>query len=178
MKLWRRLMLVSAISGMVLLANGCATPDVNPQAPRPGRGYVDLFTQPKTNVWWKVDVFDSRRQDYKEFTAQFKAPEQAIFRVEARPGSYKTRISFVNQAIQAPAEVEVEVRDGMITPVEIKLNQGGSSYVRVVEDRARSGFRTARRNEVTDYPQQLWEISATAQPPIPYVPKENTAYWK
>ena len=178
MKPLRRLILLCAVSGLLLLTNGCASPDVNPQAARSGRGYVDLFTRPKTDVWWKVDVFDARQQNYKEFTAQFKTPEQAVFRVEARPGRHKARIGFVNQAIEAPAEVEVEVREGMITPIEVKLAQGGSSYVRVVEDRARSGYRTAGRNRVTDYSQPLWQISATVQPPVPYTPKANTAYWK
>jgi hypothetical protein len=178
MKLWPSVMLLCATSGILLLANGCASPDVNPQAPRPGRGYVDLYTQPKTNVWWKVDVFDSRKQDYKEFTAQFKAPEQAIFRVEARPGPHKARISFVNQAVEAPADIEVEVREGMITPVQVKLNPGDTTYVREVDDRARSGFRNAGRNQVTDYSQRRWLISAKAQPPVPYTPKENTGYWK
>ena len=104
--------------------------------------------------------------------------EQAIFRIAARPGPHKARISFVNQAVEAPAEVEVEVREGMITPVQVKLDKGDTSYVRVVDDRARSGFRNASRNQVTDYSQQRWQISATAQPPVPYTPKENTAYWK
>jgi hypothetical protein len=167
-----------AISGLLLFGNGCASPDVNPGSPRPSRGYVDFFTQPKDDVWWKVDVFDSRKQDYKEFTAQFKAPGQAIFRVEARPGRHKGRISFVNQAIEAPAELEVEVREGMITPVEVKVSMGGSSYVRTVEDRMRSGFNAGGRNKVTDSEQQLWQISATALPPVPYAPKESTAYWK
>jgi hypothetical protein len=166
------------LSGFLLLGNGCASPDVNPQAPRLGRGYVDLFTQPKEDVWWKVDVFDCRKQDYKEFTAEFKAPRNGILRVEAQPGPHKGRISFVNQAIEAAAEVDVDVREGMITPVEVKLSKGGSSYVRTVEDRARSGFNTAGRSKVSDSPQQLWQISATALPPIPYVPKPNTAYWK
>ena len=178
MKLWWSLTLLCAMTGILVLANGCASPDVNSQAPRPGRGYVDLFSQPKTDVWWKVDVFDTRTESYKEFTAQFKAPEQAIFRIAARPGPHKARISFVNQAIEAPAEVEVEVREGMITPVQVKLDKGDTSYVRVVDDRARSGFRNAGRNQVTDYSQQRWQISATPQPPVPYTPKENTAYWK
>ncbi|HVM50538.1 MAG TPA: hypothetical protein VMU04_21105 [Candidatus Acidoferrum sp.] len=178
MKLWRRVTLLGAITGPLLFACGCAGPDVNPSSPHPGRGYVDLFTQPKKDVWWKVDVFDARQQGYKEFTAEFKAPGQEILRVQARPGVHKARISFVNQAIQAPAEVEVEVREGMITPVEVKLTEAGSSYVRDVEDRAVSGFRTAGRNKVTDYPQQVWQITATALPPIPYTPKENTTYWK
>jgi hypothetical protein len=155
-------------------ASGCATPDVDPTAARAGRGYVDLYTVPKTEAWWKVDVFDPRRQGYKEFTAQFKAPGEGILRVEARPGSHKARISFVNQAIEAPAEVEVEVRAGMITPVKVTLETGDSTYVRVVDDRARD----VHRNKVTDYQQQRWKISAAAQSPVPYTPKGQTAYWK
>jgi hypothetical protein len=156
------------------LVTGCATRDVNPPATRPGRGYVDFYTVPKAEAWWKVDVFDPSRQDYKEFTAQFKAPGAGIFRVEARPGRYKARISFVNQPVEAPAEAEVEVREGLITPVRVTLNKGDSTYVRVVDDRARD----AHRNKVTDYQQQRWQISAVAQPPVPYTPKERTAYWK
>ena len=156
------------------LVAGCATRDVNPPATRAGRGYVDLYTVPKTEAWWKVDVFDPGRQGYKEFSADFKAPAEGIFRVEARPGRYKARISFVNQAIEAPAEVEVEVREGLITPVQVTLNQGDSTYVRVVEDRVKNVYR----NKATDYQQQRWRISALAQPPVPYTPKEQTAYWK
>jgi hypothetical protein len=178
MKPLLRFGLLLPLAGILLLAGGCASPDVNPQAAQPGRGYVDLFTQPKTNVWWMVDVFDPRKQDYKEFTAQFQAPEQGIFRVQARPGRHKAKISFVNQAVEAPAELEVEVREGMITPVEVKLHQGDKTFVRVVDDRGRSGFRTAGRNQVNDYSQSRWQISAMALPPIPYTPKEKTSYWK
>jgi hypothetical protein len=178
MKLWRSLMLLCAISGILLFGDGCASPDVNPKAPGPGRGYVDLYTQPKSDVWWKVDVFDTRTQGYREIIAQFKAPEQGIFRMAFRPGPCKARVCFVNQAVEAPAEIEIEVRKGMITPVQVKLGQGDTSYVRVVADRGRSGFRNAGRNQVTDYAQQRWQISAAAQPPVPYIPKEDTAYWK
>jgi hypothetical protein len=156
------------------LACGCASLDVDPPAARAGRGYVDLYTVPKTESWWKVDVFDPRRQGYKEFTAQFKAPAAGIFRIEARPGSHKARVSFVNQAIEAPAELEVELREGMITPVQVTLKEGDSTYVRVTDDRARD----VHRNKVTDYQQQRWRISAVAQPAIPYTAKRNTAYWK
>jgi hypothetical protein len=156
------------------LACGCATPDVDPTTAQAGRGYVDLYTVPKTEVWWKVDVFDPGRQGYKEFTAQFKAPSEGILRVEARPGRHKARVSFVNQAIEAPAEVEVEVREGMITPVKVTLEQGDTTYVRVTEDRARD----VHRNKVTDYQQQRWRISAAAQPLVPYTAKQDTAYWK
>jgi len=169
---------VLGLLGLWLMAGGCASPDVNPRTARTDRGYVDLFTQPKADVWWKVDVFDSRNQAFKEFTAQFKAPAQAIFRVEARPGRHKALISFVNQAVEAPAQVEIEVIAGMITPVEVKLEKGDSSFVRVVEDRARSGFATAGRNKATDYSQERLRISATVLPPVAYSPKENAAYWK
>jgi hypothetical protein len=178
MSLLRSLIQHGARCGLFLLLAGCAAPDVNPPSARIGRGYVDLYTQPKDDVWWKVDVFDTRKEGYQEIAAEFKAPGQSILRLQARPGRYKARISFVNQGVEAPAEVEVEVREGMVTPVEVKLEKGGSSYVRVVQDRARSGFRTAGANRVTDYSQPLWQLSATAQPAVPYLPKQSTAYWK
>jgi hypothetical protein len=159
---------------LVGLVAGCATRDVNPPATRAGRGYVDLYTVPKTEAWWKVDVFDPARQGYKEVSAEFKAPGEGIFRVEARPGRYKARISFVNQAIEAPAEVEVEVREGMITPIQVTLKEGDTTYVRIVEDKVKDLYR----NKATDYHQQRWRISALAQPPVPYAPKGQMAYWK
>ena len=157
------------------LASGCATRDLNPETARAGLGYVDIFSQPKMEAWWKVDVFDAANQSYKEFTAQFNAPEQDIFRVEARPGRYKARITFVNQAVEAPAEVDVEVRAGMITPIQITAVEGGSSYVRVVEDRAGG---PALRNKVTDQPQRLLRLSALVQSLSPYAPKQSMNYWK
>jgi hypothetical protein len=163
------------LSALLLgFAAGCATRDVNPQATRAGRGYVDFYTVPKTEVWWKVDVYDPHHQKYKELTAQFKPPAEGIFRIESRPGRLKARLWFVNQSIEAPAEIEAEVREGMITPIRVTLNEGDSTFVRIVEDRARNVYR----NRAVDYEQQRWRISAVAQPPVPYTPKERTAYWK
>jgi len=55
-----------------------------------------------------VDVFDPKRQGYKEFTAQFKAPVKAFSVSRRGPVAIRRAISFVNQAIEAPAELEVE----------------------------------------------------------------------
>jgi len=78
---------------------------------------------------------------------------------------------------EAPAEVEVEVREGMITPSRSSWTRANSSYVRVVDDRARAGFRTAGRNQVTDYSQQ----SAGGIPHRPAAKvlyaQGNAAYW-
>ena len=79
--------------------------------------------------------------------------------------------------MEAPAEGEVEVIAGMITPVQVTLEKGDTAYVRTVEDRARSGFATAR-NAVTDSDQTRWKISSKALPPIPYAPKQDMNYWK
>lgn len=158
--------------GLALLASGCAGPDVNPTSARTGRGYVDLYSQPKADVWWKVDVFDTRGQAYREFTAQFHSAGSDIFRIEARPGSYKARISVVNGAVEAPAEVEVDVREGMITPIRVTGAVAGEGSFQVKEDRLR--WEASR---VRDYPQRIWRISASAQPPVPYAPKEDMRYW-
>ena len=159
---------------MLLLLGGCASPDHNQSTPRTGRGYVDLFTDPKEDVWWKVDVFDAAGGNYKEFTAQFEAPAGGILRVEAKPGSHKARISLVNRALEAPADIEVVVRDGMVTPVRVKLEPAGTSYVRTVEDRGNAVVR----NKVTDEEHKRWKLAVTTEPPRPYATKENSAYWK
>jgi len=158
----------------LMALGGCATRDVNPQTAKPGRGYVDFYTQPKTESWWKVEVFDAAKQTYREFSAEFKGPEEDIFRVEAPPGRYRARIAFVNRFTEAPAEVEVAVRAGMITPVPVALEMAGASNIRTVEDRAGGSLR----KKVTDRPETVWKISAAAKAALPYAPKAQMAYWK
>lgn len=173
MKLWQMLAWVGAGGGLLLLASGCASPDVNPKSARSGRGYVDLYTVPKSDVWWKVDVFLKQEQTFKEFTVEFKAPDQDILRVEARPGWHKARIAFVNAVVEAPAEIDVEVREGMITPIRVAMEPAGTTFTQSREDRVRW-----EESRVKTYDQQVWKISATAGAPVPFAPKESTAYWK
>lgn len=160
-------------SGLLLFAAGCASTDVNPAAARAGRGYVDFYTQPRTESWWKVDVFQTATQTYKPFAAEFNGPAGGIYRVEAPPGRYKIRVSFVNRFVESPAGLEVEVQDGKVTPVEVTLANAGTGQRRVVEDRAGGSLR----NKVTDQPDTIWRISATARPPVSYTPKAATSYW-
>jgi hypothetical protein len=178
MKAQRLLPAILNLALLALLAAGCASRDVNPAMARSDRGYVDLYTVPKSDVWWLVDVYDARDKTYKEFTAQFKTPEQSIFRVEAKPGRHKALISFVNRPVEAPAEGEVEVVAGMITPVRVTIEKGDASYVRTVDDRVRSGFSTAGRNSVVDSVEERVVITSKALPPIPYAPKAQMDYWK
>jgi hypothetical protein len=174
MKSPRFLPLLSVFCGLTWLVSGCASVDVDPKEPRSDRGYVDLFTEPKIDAWWQVEVFDPQRGSYREFTAQFNSPQFGIFRVAARPGLHKARIRFVNHALESPAEVEVDVKAGRITPIQVTIDEAGSTNVRVVDDRV----HPTRRNPVTDYPQALWRIAAVALPPTPYRPKAETSYWK
>ena len=173
MKLWPTVVCLGVGAGLLLIVSGCASPDVNRSAARSGRGYVDLFTVPKSDVWWKVDVFLKQEQAFKEFTVEFQAPEKDILRVEARPGWYKARITFVNAAVEAPADIEVEVREGMITPIRVTMEPAGTTYSRSREDRLR--WQSAR---VRTYDQKLWKISAAVEAPVPFAPKENADYWK
>jgi len=164
---------LAAVLVIFLFTPGCASLDQNPRSARPGRGYVDLYTDPKVGVWWKVDVYDSRGNAYRQYTAELKAPALGILRLEAKPGRYQARISFVNAAVEAPAEVEVEVSEGAVTPIRVTGEAGGESFVRMAEDRLRW-----ERSRTTDYAQTVWRITATTQAPVPYAPKESIAYWK
>jgi hypothetical protein len=161
------------ITSLLLATIGCKSTDINPGSCRPGRGYADLFTEPKEDVWWQVDVFDTQEQGYKEFTAQFETPQFSIFRVEARPGKHKARIELVNRIVESPVELEVDIREGMITPIRVTMTPAGTSEVRVREDRARW-----QRSRVRQYGEQMWKLSAKTEPPIPYAPKQSMTYWK
>src|SRR6266481_4554145 len=112
---------VMAVAGC--LGGGCASANVNPQVPRANTGYVDYFADSGEDLYWEVQQFDASTQQFKKTFSRPDAAKDGFLRLAFRPGHYQFRISFLNQVITQPAFVEVDILDGLITPVRVQLTE-------------------------------------------------------
>jgi hypothetical protein len=161
-----------------LLAFGCASPDVNPKSPRSHTGYVDLYANITNALSWDVQRFDTRTKDFGPVYFDLDPLEGRILRLAFAPGTYRLRVGFLNGIVRDPGVVEVEVRDGEITPIEVKLSKAGVSSVRT-KDTSVGGTtfgRYGRRTKIGSYEGASYRVTAVAAPPVPYQPKDLMPY--
>ncbi len=158
-----------------LWLTGCATRNVNPPQARANTGYVDLHVDPAEELWWEVARFDESTRSFKSVFSEFEPPPGGVLRLAFAPGRHRLRVTFLNRVIAKPTEVEVEVLDGKITPVLVTLTEAGATLVRTTQEslggtaRGRSGRRTKIGSDETP----IYGISAVADPPVAYRPKER-----
>ncbi len=160
-------------SALLLLLAGCATPEVNPSAPRTDKGYADFYPDPAREIYWEIDLWDAQASQFKSFYSKFGAPDHGILRLELAPGRHRCRITVLNLATKGPVQAEVEIVPEKITPVRVQYEAAGDTYVRSVDDKLAHG---GRRREVTDYQHQIYRLSAVAQAPEAYHPKQKMPY--
>src|SRR5213078_2009585 len=113
-----------------LWLTGCATPNVNPPQARANTGYVDFHADPPEEFWWEVARFDDRTQDFQRVFSEFSPPPGGVLRLAFAPGTHRLRVTFLNRVIVKPVEVNVELLDAKITPVQITLTEAGVTFVR------------------------------------------------
>ena len=109
---------------------------------------------------------------------QIEPVEGRVLRLALAPGHHRLRITFLNRVISDPALIEVEVRDGQVTPVEMTLTATGTAFVRTEEQR-RGGTargRYGRATKVASDESQMYRVTATLQTPRPYQLKEQMPY--
>jgi hypothetical protein len=77
-----------------------------------------------------------------------------------------------------PVEVQVDVQDGKISPVSFKLAEGGDALVRTKETSAGGTVygRYGRRTKFGTDESVKYDLSATADQPVAYQPKERMPY--
>ena len=120
------------------LAGGCASPNVNPAHARPDTGYVDFYADDADGLWWDItDVKRNQRVFYK-----ISPVKGSILRLAFKPGQYQLRVTFLNHAVIKPGVADVEVHDGMVTPVTVTLLPAGTV---LVETRTGAGGRNLLR---------------------------------
>ena len=141
-------------------------------------GYVDFRADPAGGLSWEVARFDDRAQSFKSVFSQLNPLTNGILRLAFAPGHCRLRIAFLNRIVSQPAEVEVEVKDGMITPVQVALIPDGATWVERREQRVGPTVRGNYRSntKLSSEESAMYRLSARADAPMPYQPKERTVY--
>jgi hypothetical protein len=171
----KRLLLLAAAG---LFITGCATPNVNPPQARAKTGYVDFYADSSGELSWDVARFDDRTQDFRSVFSDFEPPPGRVLRLAFPPGHYRLRVTFMNRAVREPGLVELEIKDGLITPVHVALIPDGTTQVETKNTRVGGTFkgRYGRGTKFGSDESTLYRVSAEAKPALPYQVKEQMPY--
>ncbi len=178
MKQLKTIQFLLALAALALWVPGCAAPNVNPLQARANTGYVDFHADPSGELNWEVARFDDRMQVFKKVFSELEPPTGGFLRLAFAPGHYRLRVTFLNRVITQPAEVEVEVQNGKITPVCVVLTSAGTTQVETKEV-SRGGTvrgRYGQRTRLGSGEAVMYGLSAVADLPVPYQGKENMSY--
>ncbi len=160
------------------LGAGCASPNVNPRQPRANTGYIDCFADSGEDLYWEVEQFDASTQQFQKTFSKPEAAKDGFLRLAFRPGHYQVRLSFLNQVIAQPALVEVDVLDGLITPVRVELTEAGVATVKTKQTSVGGTVhgRYGRRTRIGGSEAVSYQVTALPQPPQSYRPKQQMPY--
>jgi hypothetical protein len=170
-----RLLMLTAVS---LLVTGCASSNVNPPHARVKTGYVDFYADSSGELSWQVARFDDRKQSFQSVFSEFEPPPGRALRLAFPPGHYRLRVTFINCVVREPGLVEVEVKEGMVTPVPVALIPDGTTQVETKEVRVGGTFkgRYGRSTKFGSDESATFRVSAEAQASVPYQVKERMPY--
>jgi hypothetical protein len=169
-------LLAFLISGLML--SGCASNNVNPTQPRADTGYVDFRAESADELSWEVERFDARTQEFKRAFSELDPVPGGVLRLAFTPGRHRLRVGILNRVVRERTEVELEVRNGMVTPVVVALTPEGTTLVERKEER-RPGTapgQYGRANKYSSDQSVLYRLSIRASAPLPYLPKERMPY--
>ena len=163
------------LAGVGLFISGCASPNLNPPQARANTGYVDFYADSSSELSWEVARFDDRSQSFKSVFSELKPPQGGVLRLAFPPGHYRLQVTFLNRVVREPGLVEMEVKDGLITPVHVVLVADGTTTVYSKEERW-GRARYGRGDKIKYDPSAAYRISAEARAPVPYQVKERMTY--
>jgi hypothetical protein len=172
----KHLMAFLFLAGVALAVGGCASPNVNPATARRGMGYVDFYADDADNLFWIVTDLKTNRKLYNVFDPL----NEPILRLELKPGQYQLQVTFANHIIDAPGTVEVEVHEGMITPVTVTLLPSGEAMFKTKSTGWGSTYFGiyGRRTTITEHPSTSYEVGLDPRDPLPYQPKAQMPYYQ
>lgn len=167
-----------AMLATAFLASGCASPNVNPASPQAQTGYVDLHADSSGELSWNVQVRDAAGSGFRKAFYNLDPLEDRILRLAFAPGNCQLRVTFLNRVIAEPVVFEVQVRDGQITPVQIKLVEVGATSVQTKSTSAGGTAygRYGRRTKIGSYETSMYRVTAAPQEPQPYQIKQHMPY--
>lgn len=161
-----------------LIVIGCATPSPNPSRAQANTGYVDFHADSSGALCWDVTRFDEATQGFQPAFSDMSPFPDSVLRLSFAPGHYRFRVNFFNRISRNPAEVEVDVQDGKVTPVLIKFTETGTVNV-LTKDASRGGTvrgRYGQRTKIGSNETATYDLSATVAAPVVYQPKEQMPY--
>jgi hypothetical protein len=162
----------------VLLVAGCASTNVNPSRAHAHTGYVDFHADGLDELSWQVERFDEHKQTFRRIFSELDPPAEPALRLAFPPGRYRFKVRFLNRVVSEPGVIDVEVKNGMITPVRVELIAAGESSVQT--KRTNPGGtaygRFGRRTRIRYNEAAMYRVSAEAQPSVPYQTKAWTSY--
>src|SRR5262249_54928634 len=123
----------AALVALAVAAFGCASPNVNPPVPKAHTGYVDVFVSPPEALAWEVRMYGATTNKFKTLYFDVRPVEGGVLRLALPPGHHRLRVTCVNRVVFHPAEFEVEVQAGKITPLRVTLTEAGIALVRTKE---------------------------------------------
>jgi hypothetical protein len=142
---------------------------VNPHTAQPDTGYIDIFDPEGRAFSWDIKDVRQHRSLYTEYK-----PQSEIIRLSLSPGSYDLSIRILNTAISEPATVHVQVRDGQLTPVKVRLSGEGTTQIER-KHTPLPGHYTRRTKIIADET-QIFRLDGDVLPSIPYRPREQVPY--
>jgi hypothetical protein len=168
----------AALALALLFWTGCASSNVDPARPRHDTGYVDFYAEPAGMLSWRIEQIDSRSGKAKILFEQYAPLKERIVRLALRPGRHQLRVSFLNLVIVQPATVEVEVRDGRVTPVKVRLIEAGTVLVETKEVRVGATYygRYGRATKLRSNETTRFQVQAQAREPEAFEPKARMPY--
>jgi hypothetical protein len=169
---------LAALAAVSLFAIGCASPNVNPPRARAKTGYVDFYADSSGELSWQVARFDDHTQGFRSVFSEFEPPSGRVLRVAFPPGHYRMRVTFMNCVVREPGLVELEVKDGMITPVRVQLTDAGETTVETKQTSVGGTAygRYGRRTKFSNDAAATYRVSAEANEPMSYQVKERMPY--
>jgi hypothetical protein len=163
-----------ALALLGLLAGGCATPNLNPASARSHTGYVDFYAVNADDLCWDITNVKKNKKVFYEFNPV----KESILRLAFKPGRYQLRVAFLNHVVVQPGVADVEVRDGMVTPVTVTLLPAGTAIVETQSGQVSGTYygRYGRMTKINSTEAVSYEVSAEPHAPVPFQPRDQMPY--
>jgi len=153
---------------------GCVTNNVDPAQARPNTGYVDFYSTNGADLHWEVIDTTSGKKLFSEY----QPVEGGVLRLALPPGRHHLQVQFRNRVVLESETKEIELRDGMVTPVQVRLEDMGTVLVREKEAQWGDSF-SGRRGRVTKIstPESVaFRVVLEPGTPASYQPKAQMPY--
>jgi hypothetical protein len=171
-----KLLIICWLAMSTVLLAGCASSNVNPAAPHHDTGYVDFYVGSTNDLYWDVTDSASNKKVFSEF-GPLQGP---ILRLGFKPGEYQFQVTFLNRVIATAGRADVEVRDGMVTPVMVTLLPMDAAVVQSKSLEIGTSYygRFGRRTKTRETQSVNYKIITEPQMPLPYQRKEQMPYFR